>query len=70
MTTKEYQIKFSGWHKVTLTGNLMTGDTYPVSGWIKKYLDGKWDATRKGWLVNSEKVAHYTTDSGDTLMVK
>ncbi len=28
--TKTYQIKYQGWHNVTLTGNLLTGDTFPA----------------------------------------
>ena len=70
METKQMQIKFQGWHKVNLTGNVMTGDTYPVSGWIKKYLYGKWDATHKAWVVDLDAVARYTTGGGETLMVK
>jgi len=70
MTTKKMQIKFHGWHDVALTGDLLTGDTFSVKDWIKKYLDGKWDGQRKGWVVNLDKVAHYSNESGTTLMVK
>jgi hypothetical protein len=69
MDTKEMQIKFQGWHKVTLTGDLLTGDTFKVKDFIKKYLDGKWDSDRRGWVVNLEKVAKYTSGSGETIMV-
>lgn len=68
--TKTYQIKCNGWHKVELTGNVMTGDTYPVREWIKKNLNGKWYAPRSGWIVDLDKVEQYTCGSNnDTLMV-
>jgi hypothetical protein len=67
---KEMEIKFSGWHKVTLDGNLLTGDTYPVSNWIKKYLAGRWDSTLRGWVVDLKLVEKYTTGGGTTLMVR
>lgn len=70
MNAKKMQIKFHGWHDVTLDGNLLTGDTFAVKDWIKKYLDGKWDGQRKGWIVDLKKVARYSNESGTTLMVK
>ncbi len=70
MDAKNIQIKFSGWHKVTLADNLMTGDTCPVSGFVKKYLGGKWDSTRKGWIVDLDLVKKYSNESGEFLMVK
>lgn len=48
---------------VTLEGNLLTGDTYRIKEFIKAKLDGKWDAERKGWIVNPEKMASIM-DSG------
>ena len=68
-TPKEMQIKYHGWHTVTLTGNLLTGDTFKLREWIKHYLNGKWDAEHKGWIVDLTKVDHYS-GGGDTLMVK
>lgn len=68
--TKTYNIKHQGWHTVTLAGNLMTGDTYSVRDWIRKYLGGKWDGQNKGWVVDLDLVAKYTTGGGETLMVK
>lgn len=46
--------------KVQLNGNLLTGDTYPVKQWIKTYLNGKWDADRKGWIVDLGQVQTWT----------
>jgi hypothetical protein len=69
-TAKAIQIKSQGWHDCTLTGNLLTGDTYKIKDWIKKYLNGKWDGTRKGWVVDLEKVAKYSSADGTSLMVK
>lgn len=51
------QIKSHGWHTVTLTGNLLTGDTFKCSDVIKKYLGGKWDANSKGWRVDMTMLA-------------
>jgi hypothetical protein len=63
------EIKSNGWHKVTLSGNLLTGDTIRCSDFIKKYLAGKWDTTKKGWIVDLEAVKKYTTEAG-TIMVR
>jgi len=69
MEAKQTQIKSNGWHKVTLTGNFLTGDTFKCSDFIKKNLGGKWDAQRKGWIVDLAQVERYTTDAG-TMMVR
>jgi hypothetical protein len=57
MTTN---LKLNG-SKVTLTGDLLTGDTYRIKEFIKRELDGRWNADRKGWNVNPEKMAHALT---------
>jgi len=41
--------------KLQLNGNRMSGDTYAAKGYIKAYMDGKWDGTTKTWIVNREK---------------
>jgi hypothetical protein len=64
MDAKQTQIKSHGWHDVTLTGDLLTGDTFKCSDFIKKSLGGKWDGQRKGWIVDMEKVAKHTTTAG------
>lgn len=70
MTTVKTQIKSNGWHEIEITdGVLITGDTFRCKEFIKKYLDGKWSAKDKGWIVNAEKVAKYTTEAG-TIMVR
>lgn len=69
-TSKEMQIKSHGWHTVTLTGNIMTGDTFACKEFIKKYLNGKWYAPRSGWIVDLNAVAKYSNESGTTLMSK
>ena len=30
---------------------LLTGETYPVKAWIASYLEGKWNAAAKAWVV-------------------
>lgn len=65
-TPKNMQIKSHGWHDVTLTGNLLTGDTFSVKDFIKKNLLGKWDGAKKGWIVDLDAVTRYTI--GTTLM--
>lgn len=37
-------------------GNTLSGNTFPVKDWIKSKVDGKWDANRKMWVVNSAQV--------------
>ncbi len=46
--------------KVQLNGNEITGDTYPVKQWIKTYLNGKWDADKKAWIVDLGQVETWT----------
>lgn len=41
---------------ITLNGNKMSGNTYPVKDYIKAYCGGKWDANTKSWIVDTEKV--------------
>lgn len=41
---------------LTLNGNEISGNTYPVKDWIKAYLGGKWNSERKVWIVDTEKV--------------
>ncbi len=41
---------------MTLNGNVLSGDTYNARENIKKFWDGKWDAARKVWIVNPQKV--------------
>lgn len=42
--------------KVTLAGNVLTGNTFAVKEYIKSYLGGKWDGNAKAWIVDVEKV--------------
>ncbi|KKM08407.1 hypothetical protein SY88_23755 [Clostridiales bacterium PH28_bin88] len=42
--------------RVELNGNKMSGDTYPIKGYIKEYLNGKWDADNKVWIVDGGQV--------------
>lgn len=71
METKEYQIKFQGWHKVYLTGNRLTGDTFEIRNWIKNRLNGTWNAQLKCWIVDVELVKKWNGDgSTNTLIVK
>lgn len=41
---------------MTLTGTTLSGDTYGMRQYIKEYWGGKWDADRKVWTVNVDKV--------------
>jgi hypothetical protein len=68
MTQKQYDIKCNGWHKVNLNGDILTGDTFKVKEFIKRYLGGKWDAESKGWRVDLDAVKKYAT--GSTIMVR
>ena len=42
-----------------LSGNVLTGNTFPIKEFIKRKLDGKWDATQKAWIVNEQTVQKY-----------
>lgn len=57
-----------GTNKVTLTGNLMTGDTYSIKQWIKQYLCGTWDGELKGYIVDLGQVNQFM--SGKYPMIK
>lgn len=41
---------------MTLTGNVLSGDTFGPRQYIKKYLGGTWDAKQKAWIVDAKKV--------------
>jgi len=43
-------------NKLQLTGNLVTGDTYPIKDFFKAYCNGKWDKDAKGWRVDADKL--------------
>lgn len=68
--TTQYQIKSNGWHNVTLNGNILTGDTFKARDFIKNNLRGKWDGTRKGWIVDLDAVKKYTVEGTNTLMIR
>ena len=42
-----------------ISGNVLTGNTFPIKEFIKRKLDGKWDAAQKAWIVNEAIVAKY-----------
>lgn len=42
-----------------ISGNVLTGNTFPIKEFIKRKLDGKWDATQKAWIVNEQTVQKY-----------
>jgi hypothetical protein len=66
--TQTFEIKYHGWHKVSLNGNLLTGDTFKISDFIKKYLGGKWSSERKGWEINLTELSKYQTESGNVMV--
>jgi hypothetical protein len=43
-------------HKMTLTDNVLSGDTYPIKDAIKAYMGGKWDGMLKVWIVDVDKI--------------
>jgi hypothetical protein len=43
-------------NKLQLNGDLLSGDTYPVSGYIKAYLGGRWLAAQKAWQIDLGKL--------------
>jgi len=52
-----------------LTGNILSGDTFPVKSYIKAYLGGKWNAEMKVWTVDAEKVMEITSTTGSALKI-
>ena len=42
-----------------INGNVLTGNTFPIKEFIKRKLDGKWDAANKCWIVNEQTVQKY-----------
>lgn len=51
--------KRNEYHTVNLNGDVMTGDTFPVKGFIKDQLRGKWNGERKAWIVNTDEVKYW-----------
>lgn len=47
-----------------LNGNVLTGNTFPVKDYIKAYLGGKWDANKKAWIVDVNKVNSLLASGG------
>ena len=41
--------------KLQLDGNIISGDTFEIKGYIKQYMEGKWLPESKAWQVNLEK---------------
>lgn len=56
-------------HKMQFNGDLLTGDTFPVKEYIKKTLDGKWVADKKGWRVDVSKVNRWLAVVGSGIRV-
>lgn len=54
---------------LTLNGNNLSGNTYPVKDYIRTYLGGKWDSLNKVWIVDVEKVNKLLSMSGGYLSV-
>lgn len=55
MTTRTLTHRYCS-KNIILTGDRMSGDTYPIKSIIKNNFDGIWDAATKSWIVNIEKV--------------
>ena len=49
---------------LTLSGDKLSGNTYPVKEYIKAYLGGKWDGNSKCWIVDIEKVNKLLASGG------
>lgn len=62
------QMKSHGWHDVEVNGNLITGDTYVCKDMIKKYLGGKWDSEKRGWIVDPELLKKHTGPQGNIMV--
>lgn len=43
-------------NKLQLNGDLLTGDTFPVKDYLKKYCEARWDGDAKGWRVDVAKL--------------
>jgi len=43
-------------NKMEITGNEISGDTYPVKDYLKSYCDARWNKERKTWTVDVEKL--------------
>ena len=46
--------------KLQLNGNLVTGDTYNASNFLKRFCGGKWDKAARGWRVDVTKMMALT----------
>jgi hypothetical protein len=52
----EMNLRIKNTTGITLDGNKLSGNTFPVKDWVKNYLGGKWDGDSKTWIVDVAKV--------------
>ena len=74
MTTIDITTNGRGKHSksngMQLNGNELSGDTFNARGYIKEYLDGKWNAEKKVWTVNVEKTMALLNTPGAHIAIK
>jgi hypothetical protein len=54
---------------VTINGNEISGNTYEIKTWIKAYLSGKWNAEKKVWIVDADKVEKLMSGKYPTIRI-
>ncbi len=54
-------------NKMELNGNVLSGDTFEVRDYIKKYCGGKWDKDNKVWIVDVNLVNKLLNTAGAIL---
>jgi hypothetical protein len=69
MNAKQIVIKYNGFHKVTLTGNVLTGDHWGCEFFIQNFLGGKWNKESKVWTVDPALVKSHTDTDGYTKQI-
>lgn len=54
--TSYYTNRTDSW-VIAINNNIVTGETYKAKDYIKSGLGGRWDADRKVWIINPDKLA-------------
>lgn len=41
-----------------INGNVLSGNTYPIKDYLRKYCGGRWDGANRVWIVDADTFNH------------